>query len=55
MADFVPQLPPEHIIDPLTLFKTYFYQHVSDFMLITFRKGSAAANHSLDNYIEALS
>ena len=46
-------LPPEKIID-IFKFKTYFYQHPADVLLIDFRKGTARANHALDNYIAAL-
>jgi triacylglycerol lipase len=53
MGDLVPLLPPEKIIDVLR-FKTFFYQHPADVLLIDFRKGTARANHALDNYIAAL-
>ncbi len=51
--DIVPLVPPERIFDALKL-KTYFYQHVSDVLLIGFLKGGALANHALPNYIDAL-
>jgi triacylglycerol lipase len=53
MCDLVPLLPPKDIFD---LFDdtTYFYQHVTNDLLVAFFKGGAIANHSLENYIEAL-
>jgi triacylglycerol lipase len=53
MFDLVPLLPPRDIFDPLDN-KTYFYQHVTDFVPVAFFKGGAIANHRLENYIEAI-
>jgi triacylglycerol lipase len=53
MLDLVPLLPPRDIIDVLDG-KTYFYQHVTNSVLVTFVKGGAVANHNLQHYIEAI-
>ena len=52
-AAIVPLLPPRDIIDVLDG-KTYFYQHVTNVVLLTFLKGGAIANHNIDHYIEAI-
>jgi triacylglycerol lipase len=53
MFDIVPLLPPKDIYD---LFddKTYYYDHVTNYLLVAFSKGGAVANHDLGNYIEAI-
>ena len=53
MCDLVPLLPPKDIFDLLDE-KTYFYQHVTNDLLVAFFKGGAIANHRLENYIEAM-
>jgi triacylglycerol lipase len=53
MFDLVPLLPPRDIFDPLDD-KTYFYQHVTDWVPVAFFKGGAIANHRLENYIAAI-
>jgi triacylglycerol lipase len=53
MFDIVPLLPPKDIFDPFE-FKTYYYQHVTEYVPVAFIKGGAIANHRLENYIEAI-
>lgn len=53
MFDLVPLLPPKDIFDLLDS-TTYFYQHVTNDLLVAFSKGGAIANHNLENYIAAL-
>jgi triacylglycerol lipase len=53
MCDLVPLLPPKDIFDVFDD-TTYFYQHVTNDVLLAFFKGGAIANHSLENYIEAI-
>ena len=53
MCDLVPLLPPKDIFDVLDN-TTYFYQHVTNYVLLAFFKGGAIENHRLENYIEAI-
>ena len=53
MFDLVPLLPPKDIFD-LIDDTTYFYQHVTNVVMVAFFKGGVIANHDLGNYIEAI-
>jgi triacylglycerol lipase len=53
MFDLVPLLPPKDIYDLFDV-TTYYYQHVTNDLLLAFFKGGAIDNHDLNNYIEAL-
>jgi triacylglycerol lipase len=53
MFDLVPLLPPKDIFDVFDD-TTYFYEHVTNYVLIGFIKGGAIANHDIANYIEAI-